>query len=233
MKKSFYFLLTLFVIIYSCSDKKDETQITLRYNLTKVITPSGDGTVPPSSKRYNEGQNINLKATSFCGFTSLPKGFRDGYQDWHFQVYDVTTTQYWDSSNLPKGVIVKTNKKEYSVSEIIEVSFFNNTIDSVFSHIGSYTPVYAINYVERKDRKSNWKQFFAQCQYPTCLVDIDIPVIVKPKQTISFKWEPIIFINGSAKYRKLKKGLYRIQLLYQIPEKTKWKTTYSNEFIIK
>ena len=132
-----------------------------------------------------------------------------------------------------KFVIVKTSKKEYSVTETIEVSFFNNTLDSVFSHIGSYTPVYAIRYLERKDCENNWKQYFAQCQHPNCVIDIDFPVLVKPKQKISFKWEPIIFINGSINHKKIKTGLYRIQFQYLNAEKTKWQTTYSNEFIIK
>lgn len=72
------------------------------------------------------------------------------------------------NNGIQNGVIVKTNKKEYSVSKTIEVSFFNKTLDSVFSHIGSYTPVYAIKYVEMKDCNNNWKQYFAQCQYTNC-----------------------------------------------------------------
>jgi hypothetical protein len=139
----------------------------------------------------------------------------------------------FDNHLSQKSVIVKTNKNEYSISETIEVSFFNNTLDSVFSHIGSYTPLYAIRYLERKNCENDWKQYFVQCQYPNCVIDIDFPVIIKPKQTISFKWEPIIFINGSIKHEKIKTGRYRIQLHYLNSEKIIWQTTYSNEFTIK
>lgn len=138
---------------------------------------------------------------------------------------------------LPLQLIVKTDKEMYALEEIIKITLKNSSSENIFSHIGSHTPVFSIGNIEKKDSMGGWEKLFAQCQYPHCILDIDVPVETKPKQTVVFEWNPRIYIDGTNKSIKAKSGRYRILILYQIrkdsSENWKWAIKHSNEFIIK
>lgn len=140
-----------------------------------------------------------------------------------------TTTTFLVSTTLPKEeVVVTTDKLEYESGEIIKVTIKNNLEESIFSHVGKE----AIKYIERKTAQG-WEKFFARCQYPHCTYDIGPPKEITPKDSKTFQWNPLIFINGTSEYVQAKSGHYRLLILYENYKKTEWKTVYSNKFRIK
>lgn len=137
-----------------------------------------------------------------------------------------------------KGVIVTTDKTEYEQGEIIKITIKNNLNESIYSHIGSSTPVFSIDHIEKKKPDGTWEKLFVQCRYPHCIEKVAAPKEIKPGQSEVFKWKPLIYINGTSKITQLKTGTYRIVILYQIrkgsiPKDWKWNTVCSNEFMIK
>ena len=134
---------------------------------------------------------------------------------------------------IERKIIVKTDKITYNKSKAIKIIFNNNLNDSVYSHIGSHTPIFAIKQVEKKVTKNNWVQYFAYCQFPNCILDTDIPVIIRPKQTIIMEWLPILYSNGDKNGKIAEEGTYKILILYLNSDKSEWQEIYSNEFIIK
>ena len=135
-------------------------------------------------------------------------------------------------------VIIKTDKDFYIEGEVIKITLRNDLIENVFSQAGSLTPVFSIDSIEKKDSTGNWEKLFAQCQYPHCSYDIDGPAEIGAGQSVSFDWNPLIYIDGADKYIQAKSGIYRLLILYQIRkgdsfEGWKWLKEYSNEFAIK
>jgi len=131
-----------------------------------------------------------------------------------------------------EGVIVLTNKSEYSKSETITIVITNNLSEDIFSAIGSGTPVYAIKYVQRKICNDKWENLFAQCQYPNCIIDCDGPQVIKPGQSQSMEWNPLLFIDGTPKSIQANPGQYRLLILYTDSDRKEWKSIYSNRFVI-
>ena len=141
------------------------------------------------------------------------------------------------SPKYQEGVAVNTDKQEYKQGEAIKITVNNDLSESIFSHAGSYTPVFSIKYVEMKTQQG-WKQLFAQCQYPHCIYEIDALVEIKAGQSVTFEWMPLIYINGTQKHIRAEPGEYRLVVYYQIRKSSvseDWKllTAYSNEFVIK
>ncbi len=134
--------------------------------------------------------------------------------------------------NKEKRVKIITDKIEYNQSEVIIITIKNNLKDSIYSHIGSLTPLFAIQFIERKTKNKCWEKLYAYCQYPHCIYDIDVPQVINPGQSESMKWDPLIFINGTSKTEQLDPGQYRVLILYLDSAMKNWKSEYSNLFII-
>ena len=136
-----------------------------------------------------------------------------------------------------RGVTITTDKTEYKQGESVKITLKNNLKKSIFSHIGSGTPDFCIEYIERKAPAGNWESLFAQPQPPHYIFDIDTPAEIKPGQAEIFEWRPLIYIDGTLKRIQAGSGIYRLISLYQIKgrsaENREWKTTKSNKFTIK
>lgn len=146
----------------------------------------------------------------------------------------------WSNKSYAKSqeIIVTTDKNEYKHGEVIKITLKNELSESVFSHIGSQTPVFSIDRIERKKSGEDWDKLFAQCQYPHCVYDIDGPSEIKPNQYVSFEWNPLIYIDGTNNNIQTKPGTYRLLVTYQIrkdylSKNWEWLKVYSNEFVIK
>ncbi len=131
-----------------------------------------------------------------------------------------------------KNVRVLTDKTEYLQSEPIIIALENCLVDSIYSHIGSLTPVFAIQFIEIKADEDNWLKLYAQCQYPDCIYDIDSPTALPPGETDSFKWDPLIYVDGGPFPSQPGSGLYRISVLYLDKTDNDWKSAFSNTFLI-
>jgi hypothetical protein len=137
-----------------------------------------------------------------------------------------------------QGIIVTTDKFEYKQGEVIKITLRNELSESIFSHIGSQTPVFFIDRIERKKSGEDWDKLFAQCQYPHCVDDIDGPAEIKSSQSVSFVWDPLIYPDGANKNIQAMAGTYRLLITYQIrknylSKNWEWLKVYSNEFVIK
>jgi len=130
-------------------------------------------------------------------------------------------------------VTVNVDKLVYGSGDDIAISIKNDSKESIFSHIKSGTPVFAIKGIQRKTAVGKWEEFFAQCQAPHCIYDIDAPAEIKPGESSSFKWKPLIFVNGTQETAALKSGEYRLVILFENLQKTEWIEIYTNEFKIK
>ncbi|MBU0468198.1 MAG: hypothetical protein KKD07_04845 [Candidatus Omnitrophica bacterium] len=133
---------------------------------------------------------------------------------------------------------IKSDKEFYEVGEVIKITLTNDLSENIFSHIGSLTPVFAVDNIGKKDPGGNWVKLFAQCQYPHCMWDIDGPAEIGPRQSVSFEWNPLIYIDGTDKYSQARTGIYRLLILYQIrkdasSENWEWLKVYSNDFTIQ
>jgi len=130
------------------------------------------------------------------------------------------------------GVHAATNKAEYKQGERIGVTLTNNSDKVILSHINSGTPVFCIEYVERKTTAGNWERSFAQCKPPDCRYDLDAPGEIRAGESATFEWEPLIYPSGTLEALPAATGLYRLSILYEDYEKTAWKSTYTGEFRI-
>lgn len=132
-------------------------------------------------------------------------------------------------------VIVTTDKRMYKQGEPIKITLKNNSEDIIFSHISSGTPVFAIEYVEKR-APSGWEKFFAQKQ--NVKWDIDGPGKLEPDCSETLEWDPFLYSQNSNEPMQANPGLYRIAIIYQIrnsslSEDWEWKIIYSNEFTIE
>lgn len=130
------------------------------------------------------------------------------------------------------AISVITNKQAYLQGEVIEVTLTNDTNECIESHIRSLTPVFSIEYVEKKDSSNSWQQLFAQCQPPYCEYDIDPPGKIEAGEVVSFEWYPLVYIGGGPETEQLAVGTYRLSITYQDCSKTNWTSVRSNEFTI-
>ena len=158
--------------------------------------------------------------------------------------YKETALGFWIISLIAVGLVfaqevtVATERTEYKEGQNIKVIMTNNLKTSIFSHAGSATPFFSIRNIEKKNANRAWKKLFAQCQYPDCVYDIDSPDEIKPGNSQSFVWEPLIYINGRSKSIPADAGTYCLDILYQVkgdpsPDKWEWKTARTNEFAIR
>ena len=130
------------------------------------------------------------------------------------------------------GVSVNTDKIEYKGGESIKIILTNNLGQSIFSHIRSGTPVFCIKHIEKKTTTGEWERLYAQCQFPHCTADIDAPGEIKPDETETMDWNPLVFVNGTSETVIAEPGLYRLLISYEDYQKTKWESVYTNEFTI-
>ena len=128
-------------------------------------------------------------------------------------------------------VIAFTDKTSYSVGEIIQITLKNDTKKKIYSHIHSQTPVSSIDHIE-KEQNGDTEILYAQCQYPHCMSDTDIPLEISPDEAKSMIWVPVIYQNGSTEKEKLFSGTYRISIRYENELQTEWKKIYTNPFTI-
>ena len=130
------------------------------------------------------------------------------------------------------AVTVITDKMKYERGEVVKVILTNNLGQSIFSHMRSGTPVFCIAHIERKTQAGNWENLYAQCQYPHCIYDIDVPGEIKPGENATMVWQSVEFVNGTAVSAPLRPGIYRLLISYEDHLKTEWKSAYTNEFTI-
>jgi hypothetical protein len=131
---------------------------------------------------------------------------------------------------------VSTDKFVYSSGEKIKITFKNVSLQSIFSNAASSSPDFAISNVERKLSQWSWDAFRLHCGWPDCDIDFDVPAEIKPGKSVSFQWQPKIYLNK--KYVVPQPGLWRMTFIYQIRKSGDsknwiWKTVKSNEFTLQ
>jgi len=130
------------------------------------------------------------------------------------------------------GITVSTDKANYKQNEKIKITITNNLEMSIFSHIRSQTPVFCIEYIEKKHVDGQWDKLFARCQAPHCTYDTDVPGEIKPGENETMVWSPLIFMNGTSETIQPAPGLYRLSVRYEDYQKTEWKSVYTSQFTI-
>ena len=126
-----------------------------------------------------------------------------------------------------------TDRQTYTSGEIIRITLANPLSRGIYSHIRSATPVFCIQYVEKRISADGWKRLFAQCQPPQCTFDTDVPGEIKPGEVVSMNWNPMVYRKGSTDALRPLPGVYRLSILYQDCSRTEWQTVYTNEFSIQ
>jgi hypothetical protein len=133
-------------------------------------------------------------------------------------------------------VTVLTDKTQFARSEKINITLSNKSKESIFSIAASSTPGAAISILEKKITAEQWNSFEVDCNWPDCDRDYDGPVEIRAGKSVSFSWEPHIYVKP--KYPSPEFGVYRLSLLYQVrkdnnPKNWEWLTATSNEFTLK
>jgi len=134
-------------------------------------------------------------------------------------------------------VTVTTNKTEYKQNETINITIYNGLNVSIYSHAACISTTFCIESIEKKI-SDGWQSFFAVGQWPECEYDIDFPAEIKSGESVSFDWEPLIWMSGCNNFTRAEPGVYRLVISYQIregnlSENWAWQSVYSNEFTIK
>jgi hypothetical protein len=132
-----------------------------------------------------------------------------------------------------RSVVVKTDKSTYTQSEAIEITLSNNLKESIWSHIGSETPVFAIKHFEIKGNGTAWDTLYARCIYPECIYDSDAPAEITAGSSRAFVWLPRVYINGSPEYVTPEPGRYRLLIIYMNAAMNEWNSEYSPIFQIE
>jgi len=139
------------------------------------------------------------------------------------------------SSPITADIQVITDKMVYKVGDAVVVTVNNPMDESILTNVGTLTPIFAIEYVERLMPDRTWRRLHAYCDYPHCTYTIETPVTLKPGGIRTFKWRPLIYLDGTAETFLAGPGLYRLIIRYQIREtlsdtKYEWRASRSNEF---
>ncbi len=134
--------------------------------------------------------------------------------------------------------VVSTDKESYGSAETVAIRLTNPSFRSIFSHLGSQTPVFAIEGVEMKNAQGGWDTLSAWCRPPYCVYDMDAPAELKPQESVSWVWDPWIYVGGTHDRVRPAPGTYRLRISYRAPaippaEQGAWLTVASNEFMIK
>ncbi len=122
----------------------------------------------------------------------------------------------------PEIIMVVTEKNQYQSGEKITIHFKHYLKESVFSYFGTEKPVCSIESIEKKEN-GKWKKLSNWFLPSDCIQ-------IEPKETKPY--------HLSGEYRKfewqanLSSGEYRLKIKYKLTKENKWKTIYSNEFII-
>ena len=117
----------------------------------------------------------------------------------------------------PSGkVTVTTNKIEYRQNETINITLYNGLNVSVYSYIAGSPHDYFIDWVEKKTSEG-WVVYLPvhiECEFA-------YPGEVKPGKSVSFEWEPLIWVPVNATYKssQLEPGVYRISSTPRISSK--------------
>jgi hypothetical protein len=143
---------------------------------------------------------------------------------------------------LSGKVTITTNKSEYGQNETINITLYNGLNVSIYSYIAGSAQGYFIEQVEKKTQKG-W------LAYRPVYLESYVAYMgeVKPGESFSFEWEPLIWVNGTYsndyvyEESKLEPGIYRISstpvtsdyFVVDPVENNSWRTVYSNEFTIK
>ncbi len=135
-------------------------------------------------------------------------------------------------------VDVRTDATDYLSGEDIGVSVSNLLEVPVRTHVGSATPIAAIDHAERKFSDGSWQREEVLCTPPHCTYVIDSPYPLDPGETRSFRWKPVFFTKGTAERRPVPPGVYRLLVRYQVqPDpavpKWVWHHTLTNEFTVR
>jgi hypothetical protein len=136
------------------------------------------------------------------------------------------------------GPIVSTNKDSYGLAETVTIRLTNPLFRSIFSHLGSQTPVFAIEGIERKNAQGGWETLSAWCRPPFCSYDMDVPAELKPQESVSWTWDPWIYIGGTHDRIRPAAGTYRLRISYRAPatppaDHGPWMSVVSNEFTFR
>jgi hypothetical protein len=125
------------------------------------------------------------------------------------------------------------DKTVYTASEPILITVHNTSNAPILSHVGSGTPVFAIEHIQQRTAEGNWEDLYAQCQPPHCLQDIDAPARIESGASASFTWEPLIFVDGTEESAPVDPGTYRVVILYEDIDATAWVRIYTESFTIR
>ena len=129
-------------------------------------------------------------------------------------------------------VTAATDKLAYRQGETIQITFTNNSAESIFSHIRSGTPVFCIEHIEFTAPGEQPEKLFSHCQYPHCTYDIDAPGEIKSGESEVFGWKPLVFIGGTSETALPEPGTYRLAIAYEGSAKLKWESVYTNQFTL-
>jgi hypothetical protein len=134
--------------------------------------------------------------------------------------------------------VVSTDKNGYGSTEIVTIRLTNASFRSIFSHLGSQTPVFAVEGVEMKNAEGGWDTLSAWCRPPFCVYDMDAPAELKPQESVSWAWDPWIYIGGTHERARPAAGTYRLRISYRAPaddpaQQGSWLNVVSNEFTIR
>jgi len=152
-----------------------------------------------------------------------------------------TTVSRWLNPEPPiytGEVEARTDSTEYRAGEEVLVSVTNLLDVPVQTHVGSGTPLAAIDHALRKYSDGSWRREEVWCTYPHCTYVVDSPYSLDPGDTRSFRWRPVFFVKGTAERRPVPPGVYRLVVRYLVrpdPEVPRWEThhTLTGEFIIR
>jgi hypothetical protein len=136
------------------------------------------------------------------------------------------------------GPVVSTDKNDYGAAEIVTIRLTNVLFRSIFSHLGSQTPVFAIDGVEMKNAAGGWDTLSAWCRPPFCVYDMDAPAELKPQESVSWAWDPWIYVGGTHERTRPAAGTYRLRISYRGQAgdpagQGQWFNVVSNEFKIR
>jgi hypothetical protein len=138
-------------------------------------------------------------------------------------------------ANSEEGAPVRVilGKSEYRPGENITLILKNTAQESVFSHMGSGTPVFSIAHIEERSGNSTWKRKNVYIQRPDVEYDSDAPAELKPGQTVKLEWRPLVYFKGRSEAAWIDPGYYRIAVSYQDKHREEWKHVFTKGFTVR
>jgi hypothetical protein len=139
-------------------------------------------------------------------------------------------------ASLTHEIEVKTDKLQYGAGEPIVLTVKNLLSQDILTHLNSITPIVAIERVQRRNPEGKWERRFPRCQYPHCRYTEDGPKVLLPGKSLSFKWNPVFYVNGTSEQVRPTSGEYRVIVRYQLTRgssASSWQRAASNEFTLR